>query len=110
MVIMGHNSFNPDVRSGMLEAAWADNPHVHLVEIDFVHGSIYERSDPPLQMWSGLFLALLLPDKRNAELVLSQRHELLFRTALQSSAHVKRSLAARAFGKVGRLAGWGVPR
>jgi hypothetical protein len=48
---MAHDSFNPDCRTGMLEARWADNRHFHLVEIDFQHGSIFDRTKPPREMW-----------------------------------------------------------
>lgn len=95
MVVMGHDSFNPDCRAGLLQAEWTNNPHVHYVEIDFVHGSILNRGVPRMQMWNGLFLALLLPQTRAGTLLVSQRHKLLFEVALQVSAHRPPSLARR---------------
>jgi cephalosporin hydroxylase len=79
MVIMAHDSFNPGCRAGMLEVQWAQNPYVHSVEIDFQHGSIFDRSTPPGQMWGGLALAVLLPTKRQGSLTVSKRHQLLFK-------------------------------
>ena len=76
-VVMAHDSFNPSVRQGMLQARWVDNPHVHLVEIDFQHGYLFEMATG--EMWGGLALAVLLPEKRKGELAVSQRHELAFR-------------------------------
>jgi hypothetical protein len=95
MVVMGHDSFNPDCRRGMLQAEWTSNPHVHFVEIDFVHGSVLNRGVPRRQMWGGLFLALLLPQTRASTLLVSQRHRLLFDLAFQVSAHRPPSLARR---------------
>lgn len=99
-VIMAHDSFNPDCRAGMLEARWADNPHVHLVEIDFQHGSIFDRSKPPREMWGGLMLAVLLPEKRQGDLTVSRRHELLFGIVLAQSAHKERSWIRHQAGRV----------
>jgi hypothetical protein len=82
-IVMAHDSFNPDCRTGMLQARWADSPHVHLVEIDFQNGYIFEISNG--QMWGGLALAVLLPEKRKGELTVSRRHELLYRTILAQS-------------------------
>jgi hypothetical protein len=104
-IVMGHDSFNPDCRAGMVDVSWADNLQVHLVELDYVHGSIFERGNPPHQMWGGLFLALLLPNGRSHELTISRRHELLFRTAMKVSAHRKRPLWRRAGSKLKRIVG-----
>ena len=105
MIVMGHDSFNPGCRAGMLQARWADNPHVHLVETDFVHGSIFNRGAVKMEMWGGLFFALLLPELRTGTLVVSQRHKLLFNLTLKVSAHCPPSLARRAVGKLGRFLG-----
>jgi cephalosporin hydroxylase len=87
MAIITHDSFNPDVRMGIIEASWSSNPHVHLVEIDLVHGSIFDRSDPPGEMWGGLALGLLLPEERRGKLEIIARHDLLFRTVHRTSPH-----------------------
>ena len=90
-VIMAHDSFNPACRTGMLEARWTDSAYAHLVEIDFQHGSIFDRSQPPGQMWGGFALAVLLPEKRQKELIISERHQKLFRIVRAKSWHAKQS-------------------
>lgn len=95
-VIMAHDSFNPACRAGMLEARWAGNPHVRLVEMDFQIGSIFEGTNPPGEMWGGLAFALLLPEKRQGSLTVSRRHELLFQRLAQRSAHQETSIGHQA--------------
>ena len=102
-IIMGHDSFNPGCRAGMLQARWADNPHVHLVEIDFVHGSIFNRGATKMEMWGGLFFALLLPEPRTHTLVVSERHKLSFDLTLKMSAHRPPSLAKKVVRTLGRI-------
>jgi hypothetical protein len=110
VLVMGHDSFNPDCRAGMLQARWADNPHVHLVEIDFVHGSIFNRGAFRMQMWGGLFLSVMLPEPRTGTLAVSQRHKLLFDLTLKVSAHRPPSLARRVMRTLGRGAlKWSTP-
>ena len=62
--VLLHDSSNPECRRGIAEARWAENPHVHLVDLDFVTGTLSEDSNFPGQIWGGLALALLLPEVR----------------------------------------------
>lgn len=64
--ILMHDSSNPTVRKGILGAPWADNPHVHGLDLDFVPGMLYDREDIKGQIWGGLSLAVLLPEKRSS--------------------------------------------
>jgi hypothetical protein len=84
-----HDSFNPGCRKGIKEASWSENPHVHLVELDFVTGRFVndESASDYRQMWNGFALAVLLPQKRTANLVVHENESLLFQTALRHSAH-----------------------
>jgi hypothetical protein len=66
--ILLHDSSNPECRRGIAEARWADNPHVHLVDLDFVTGTLSEDPLFPGQIWGGLALALLLPEPRTGVL------------------------------------------
>ncbi len=82
-----HDSFNPDVRQGILKANWAFNSFVHFIELDFVHGIFHERADIYKQMWGGFALALCLPDRRNGELIISRSQELAYEVIYDCSNH-----------------------
>ena len=84
-VVMCHDSFNPDCRRGMIEAPWASNPHVHLVELDFERGGIFEVTQGV--MWGGLALAVMLPERRQVPLLIGQRHQMLFNAIYRQSPH-----------------------
>lgn len=75
LYILIHDSFNPIVRSGILKANWNACPYVHYIDIDFLHGTIFKSG---YQLWEGIALALILPDKRQSELSISQSQETLF--------------------------------
>jgi hypothetical protein len=88
-----HDSFNPGCRKGIKEAAWADNPHVHLVELDFVTGRLVNDTEASdyRQMWCGFALAVLLPEKRTGKLVVHENESLLFQAALRHSVYYENS-------------------
>jgi hypothetical protein len=66
MVILMHDSGNPDTRRGILSVDWAANPHLHMVDCDFVPGQIIEHSvaGDRGEVWGGLGLAYLDPRPR----------------------------------------------
>ncbi len=74
MVILIHDSGNADCRAGILSADWKSNPHVRVVQCDFVPGQIIEHSirNGQGEVWGGLALAYLDPQPRTDELVVSQ--------------------------------------
>lgn len=61
MFILMHDSGNPMTRRGILSADWAVNPHLHLVDLDFIPGQIIEHSVEGNrgEIWGGLALAYL---------------------------------------------------
>lgn len=67
MIILIHDSGNPDTRSGILSVDWAVNPHLHLMDCDFIPGQIIEHSvsHDCGQIWGGLGLAYLDPRPRD---------------------------------------------
>jgi hypothetical protein len=101
-----HDSFNPACRQGILDAPWAESPFVHLVEVDFQHGSIFDRTDPPGQMWGGLFLAVLQPTPRTGPLTISERHRALFDLTRRASAHQAPTLRHRIGRRLQRVGLW----
>lgn len=94
MVILCHDSFNPDCRAGMLDANWSKSPFVQFVELDLVAGNLVEQDfDTSLrgEMWGGLAIAILSPSRRDADLIVSQSRKWLFETALGVSCYGKNS-------------------
>jgi hypothetical protein len=89
LYIIMHDSFNPECRRGIKEANWATNPHVHLVELDFVAGRFLTKEEPNSyrQMWCGFGLAILLPEARSGDVIIHQNEALLFQTAKRHSIY-----------------------
>lgn len=90
LVILMHDSFNPDCRRGMQQANWAGNPHVHLVEIDFVTGSFHKKAVDTAQdrsMWGGFACAVLEPQPRTHALVVGERQRALYDAIFPLSVH-----------------------
>lgn len=63
-VIVMHDSSNPAVRAGILAAGWQDCPHAHALDVDFVPGLLHHRKDIRNQLWGGMAVGLLLPERR----------------------------------------------
>lgn len=109
MYVIMHDSFNPDVRKGIQTARWADNQHVHSVEIDFIPGVLHHGGDAHREMWGGFGLAVLRPDKRTGALSISARKDALFRAVLRHSVHWffdPPTLTKRTVRKLGKLVGF----
>jgi hypothetical protein len=86
-VIAMHDSSNPAVRKGIAKAPWASSPFVHGVDLDFVHGALYERADIRGQIWGGLALAVMRPEKRVEPLVIGSQFEYSRQAMLQNSVY-----------------------
>lgn len=67
MLIVMHDSGNPETREGILGADWAANPYLHSMDCDFVPGQIIEHSvtEASGEVWGGLALAYLDPTPRS---------------------------------------------
>jgi hypothetical protein len=89
LFVVMHDSFNPPVRQGIRSAPWASNPHVHAVELDFVHGVLTHDPEAYREMWGGLALAVLLPTPRPGPLTVTGRMDHQFRHLYKKSAHYK---------------------
>ena len=68
LVILMHDSANPGVREGILTANWTECAHAHALDVDFVPGLLHSRSDIHNQLWGGMAVGLLLPERRSAPL------------------------------------------
>jgi hypothetical protein len=60
----------------MITANWADNPYVHLVELDFISGTLNPSRAFRGELWGGLGLAVLLPEKRSGRFEVTGRGNL----------------------------------
>jgi hypothetical protein len=84
--ILMHDSYHPPCRAGIAEARWSENPHVHLLDLDFVTGVIAEDDSPFAgTLWGGFALALLLPEPRSAALGIASKNSANYRTLLGGS-------------------------
>jgi hypothetical protein len=92
LYVLLHDSHNPPCRAGMLRAGWRDCPHVHQVEIDFVGGVVMREPCPwdGPDMWGGLALAVMLPEKRAGGLVIRQSLRDAFLLLYGFSRHKRR--------------------
>ncbi len=110
MVVLMHDAFNPDCRAGIISAGWHESPYVHDVEIDFIPGVYHHQAYDTAaarSMWGGFACALLKPEPRQGELVISQRQQGLFKAVFLQSSHApcRPSLLQRAKARLRRLVG-----
>jgi hypothetical protein len=92
LIILMHDSFNPACRKGMITADWQSSPYVHQVEIDFIPGIFHERAYDTASagsMWGGFAIGILQPEKREGELVVSQKQQGLFEAVYKASSYNK---------------------
>lgn len=90
MVMILHDSFNPECRRGMRTAAWAACRHVHHVELDFVPGIYHFEAHDTAEartMWGGFACAVLEAQPRTHPLVIGESQKGLFDAVYRDSAH-----------------------
>lgn len=89
LVILFHDSFNPDCRKGILQAGWMDCPFVHYVDIDYIPGTyvndIYKGKIQQKTMWGGFCMAVLETTERKETLIIHQSSQTLFEQAYKGS-------------------------
>jgi cephalosporin hydroxylase len=89
LIILLHDSFNPDCRKGILTADWEKCPYVHMIDTDYIPGTytddIYNNRVQEKTMWGGFAIAILEPQTRKGELIIRQTVERLFRQAYKGS-------------------------
>jgi hypothetical protein len=97
MVVLMHDAFNPDCRAGILSANWQLCPHVHDVEIDYIPGVYHQQAYDTAAartMWGGFACALLKPEPRQGDLLISQRQQGLFEAVFLQSSHAPKQPTA----------------
>lgn len=89
LIILFHDSFNPECRQGIVEANWQACPYVHFIDVDYVPGTyVDDVQNGKLQkntMWGGLSLAILQPQKREHQLDVKQSAKELYNQAFKGS-------------------------
>jgi len=106
LVLVLHDSFNPECRRGMLEARWSASPHVHLVEVDFVPGVFHETgfdTAAAATMWGGFAVAVMAPERRTGGLTIHQSQRRVFEAIEAISSHRRRALPARLVRRAKRI-------
>jgi hypothetical protein len=89
-VVLMHDSFNPDCRSGIASAPWASSPYVQEIEVDFVPGVFHEAAHDTAAaatMWGGFARALLTPEARQGPLHVKTSQQGLFNAIYRVSSH-----------------------
>lgn len=95
LYIVMHDSFNPACREGLRQAQWASNPYVHVVELDFVPGTVNPAPAFRDQLWGGLALGVLLPHERTGRFEITARAEQTFKTVRSAQESLLRRAASR---------------
>lgn len=85
--IVFHDSFNPICRKGIRKAEYNKSPYVHYVELDFISG-VFNPRNLFRQMWGGLALVLLKPEKREDPIKINACQNKLFKTTYWQSIHL----------------------
>jgi len=87
LFVLLHDSFNPDCRRGMSEAAWDSSPYCHWIDLDFVPGRIVETPGPfQGDLWGGLAAAYFCPAPRTTKLQISKTADKMFQFLLSNRA------------------------
>ena len=89
-IILMHDSSNPDVRRGIATAPWADCPFIHHVDLDYVHGLLFDREDIRGQIWGGFAMAVMHPHPRVGDLVITRHYDAALRSMVGASVHATR--------------------
>ncbi len=87
-IILMHDSSNPDVRRGITKAPWSSSPYVHMVDLDYVPGMLYDRDDIRGQIWGGFAAAIMLPHKRDGHVPVQSSFDFSLRSLMHESARM----------------------
>lgn len=92
LIIVFHDSFNPECRKGIIEADWEKNEYVHFVDVDFLPGNIFKDQYINAEkgsLWGGLSLAYLKAEKRTSPLTVRQSLQPAYNQLFKSSRYNK---------------------
>lgn len=86
LYVVFHDSFNPSCRKGIKRADYSISEYVHYVELDFISG-VFSPNKLYRQMWGGLAMVLLKPEKRTKKLIINECQKRLYHTIYWMSLH-----------------------
>ena len=79
LIVVMHDSFNPECRRGMLEANWENSSYVDYVDLDFIPGRLVEHEGGGKgEMWGGVGLAFFSSTPRNKAFKVNTSAEKMF--------------------------------
>lgn len=84
--ILLHDSFNPECRKGMKRYKYAENKHVHYVELDYITGA-YHHDGLYREMWGGFAHIGLSAKERQHALQVHESQKKLYTTTYLHSIH-----------------------
>lgn len=90
LLLLIHDSFNPECRRGILSVDWRSCQYVHYVDVDFVPGAFYPQAFSNTEarsMWGGFALARLMPNARTGHLPVKQSQKRAFEIVRAKSRH-----------------------
>lgn len=65
LVVVFHDSYNPECRAGLISVDWSKSDYVKAIDLDFVPGRVVESgAGGHGEMWGGLAICYLSPTKR----------------------------------------------
>lgn len=89
ILIILHDSFNPNCRTGIKSFDYNSNQFVHAVELDYVTG-LYNHDGLDREMWGGFAAIFMKPEKRTKSLTVKAYQEKLFKITYYKSLHFYR--------------------
>lgn len=86
LFIIFHDSFNPICRKAIRDVNYNESTYVHYVEVDFISG-VFNPGNLFRQMWGGLALVVMKPEKRESVIKVNECQKKLFRSIYWQSIH-----------------------
>lgn len=91
ILIILHDSFNPNCRQGMKAYDYNANKHVETVELDFVTGA-YNHDGLYREMWGGFAAITMSPNTRSTNLKITEYQDKLYKITYYKSIHFYKKL------------------
>jgi len=87
LIVLMHDSFNPNCRQGMLEVDYEKNAAVEMVDVDFVQGIYSPTKLTSGEMWGGFGMIYLKPGANRKNPLLKQSNAYSYDSMYHLSKH-----------------------